>query len=607
MSARRPASRGRRAWFAAAAGPGLALLALALAFTSGCGGGTRWPDPTWPSTAAPRYIAQIGVADDGIARTARLVVEPGGTLLIADQESPARLLRYDRDGFPRGVIVPASADGGYDLAVLARAPDGRFWTTDLGREHLVRFEADGSGRTAFDVPADSALYRSLTDVAVGPDGTVYALDGYDPRVTVFSPDGRALRHWSGGCPEGCGFDRPVSLVVDAEGAIYVADYGLRSVFKFDAAGRPLDRWRGAEISESPYDFYPARLALDASGAVVMYDDRGEALLTLAPRGGIARRVSLRSLAYSVNAERGFVFLPDGDIVVNSAGVGGALRLDATGRLVTLIGHARGRRDGTPVFVQKIITDARHHVFTLEVTNSRVQEFDAAGHFVQAWQAPAYPSTIDLAVDRQGYLYRLRGSNQPLLKTPLDGGPTREIALPPPEDDGRWNALAVDAAGSLYLGTEEGTIHVFDADGQAITHWSLPGLSDGRTFRLEEMVFDPRGRLWVHDGSYGHLLSCTRAGEMLGGFTAPERTSPDTYQPERLAFDPAGDLTLLADSRPGKRILTVDPGGEVLARWDLPGPTGESRCPMSAVGWDSRGRLYVARSGAACGGVSYYLP
>lgn len=591
----------------AAARAGLALLALALALASGCGGGTRWPDPTWPSTAAPRYIAPIGVVDDGLAHAARLVVEPGGTLLIADLGRPARLVRYDRDGYPLGVIAPAPTESGYNVTVLARAADGRFWTTDEARQRLVRFEADGSGPMAFDIPPDSAFYRSVVDVAVGPDGNVYALDGYDPRVTVFSPEGRALRHWSGGCPEGCGFDQPVSLVVDAEGAVYVADYGLRSVFKFDAAGRPLDRWRGAELSESPYDFYPARLALDAAGAVVMFDDRGEALLTLAPHGGIARRVPLRRLAYPVNAENGFAYLPGGDIVVNSGSAGGALRLDAAGRLLTVIGHARGSRDGTLAYVRKLVIDARHHLFSLEDQSYRVQEFDAAGHFVQAWKLTEYPGVIDLAVDRQGFLYRLRGGNRPLLKTPLDGGLTRELALPPPEGDDHWKALAVDAGGSLYVGSEAGIIHVFDADGRPVNHWSLPGLSDGRTFRLEEMVLDTRGRLWVHDGSYGHLLAYTRGGEPIGGFTAPDRTSPDSYQPERLAFDPAGDLTLLAETRVGKRILTLDPAGAVLARWDLPGPAAQSGCTTSAIAWDGRGRLYVARSGAACGGVGYYLP
>ncbi len=99
------------------------------------------------------------------------------------------------------------------------------------------------------VPGRSPLRRAagpfntVTNVAVGPAGEVYAADGYgNARVHKFSPDGKLLLSWGEpGAGEGQ-FNLPHGIAVDSQGLVYVADRENSRIQIFTSEGAFVRSW-----------------------------------------------------------------------------------------------------------------------------------------------------------------------------------------------------------------------------------------------------------------------------------------------------------------------------------------------------------------------------
>ncbi len=139
---------------------------------------------------------------------------------------------------------------------------GNVWVTDVGAHQVRKFSADGrllltlgehgkpgSDRNHFNLP---------TDVAFGPDGTVYVSDGYgNARVVRFTANGHYLGEW-GITGKGPGqFNVPHGIAVDRTGRVYVADRENFRLQIFDSRGRYLAEW-GSDRVGDPYGVTVAR-------------------------------------------------------------------------------------------------------------------------------------------------------------------------------------------------------------------------------------------------------------------------------------------------------------------------------------------------------------
>jgi peptidylamidoglycolate lyase len=130
--------------------------------------------------------------------------------------------------------------------------DDNIWVTDRALQQVFKFSHDGkllltigTERTA---GADATHFDKPTDIAFAADGNVYISDGYgNSRIAKFSPDGKFLFDW-GKKGQGPGeFDLPHSVVVDAQGRVYVADRNNLRIQVFDAHGKFIAQWKSDEL------------------------------------------------------------------------------------------------------------------------------------------------------------------------------------------------------------------------------------------------------------------------------------------------------------------------------------------------------------------------
>ena len=128
-------------------------------------------------------------------------------------------------------------------------PQGNTWIVDAAAHVLYKFGPDGREvlrlGTKGTAGATKTTFNLPTDIAFAANGDLYVSDGYGgARVVKFSREGKYLLEWG---KRGTGpgeFGLPHSVVVDAQGQVYVSDRDNQRIQIFDAGGTFLREWSG---------------------------------------------------------------------------------------------------------------------------------------------------------------------------------------------------------------------------------------------------------------------------------------------------------------------------------------------------------------------------
>lgn len=276
----------------------------------------------------------LGVMPGVIERITRLSVTDDGELYLLDNVLH-KIARFDRDGqfvtaWGRQGYGPGEftfqIEGGSRASVMAATPDGQIYIADA-TNRIQRFDDRGRLLTVFNVntPAAGQVLR-VGGLAVDGSGNLYVTDADGHRVQKYDRDGNAILGWGAQGIENGQFQAPMSIVVDRQGSVYVAD-SLSRIQKFDATGRYITGWG------------------------VRGDGDGEF------RAGLSMAVS-----------------PQGIIVATDSINNRVQAFDADGNYLTQWGNG-GSEIGQLSRPGSVAIDGQGHIYVAESLNRRVQKFE----------------------------------------------------------------------------------------------------------------------------------------------------------------------------------------------------------------------------------------
>jgi hypothetical protein len=281
----------------------------------------RFPKSAWAEPALQRTTAlyrlfgsakpafaldpAFSVAAGDLVKDVRaLLVAPSGALWIASEKTksaaPIETKRQDRRRLQRGgparALAVARGRAGDGLAhrgarrpqghphvhdsgreaggapkpvdkILAAgiAPGGAVLVSDEEREAILRYDGKGEYQGTFPGGRDAAR-RKVTRILLDGEGGIVTLDRDEKTVRVWDDGGKLLRSVGP-----TGLKRPVDVAVDPFRNLYVADEEA-GVLVFNPQGQLVTTIASPELRKA------RALTLDATGAVLVYDDRAERVL-----------------------------------------------------------------------------------------------------------------------------------------------------------------------------------------------------------------------------------------------------------------------------------------------------------------------------------------
>jgi|TARA_B100000949_G_scaffold235576_1_gene259907 DNA-binding beta-propeller fold protein YncE len=227
--------------------------------------------------------------------------------ILVFNRGPNPLMEFN----PDGSFIRAWGQGQYDRPHGMRIDrEGHIWTTDVNGDTIRKMNPDGEVLLTI-TPDDTALLEEPTDLYVGLEDEIFVLVGHGqgvPRVLKFASDGSLMKSWGEPGTGPSQFDTPHSIVVDADGLVYVADRQNRRVQIFDSEGTYVKEWA--------YKGLPCGLFIDADGQMYMVSGFAGEILKLDENGKALGANGQPGKGLGEFGEAHYMTMsPDGDIYV----------------------------------------------------------------------------------------------------------------------------------------------------------------------------------------------------------------------------------------------------------------------------------------------------
>jgi len=163
--------------------------------------------------------------------------------------------------------------------------------------------------------------------------------------------------------------------------------------------------------------------------------------------------------------------------------------------------------------------------------------------------------------------------------------------------GRTPGVFVDDKDQVWLFTRANPpVQVYTTEGKFVRAWG-EGMIGATPTSLgsHQIKIDHEGLVWLCDTANHVVLKCTPEGKLLATLGTPGRWGCDERhfnRPTDVAITPDGRI-FVTDGYGNARVVEFDARGKFVKQWGTQGTgPGEFSLPH-AIGFDSKGRLYVA--------------
>ena len=536
---------------------------------------------------------------------------------------------------------------------VAVGPDGIIYIIDRVNEQIRSFGTDGvmttvagngiRGFSGDGGPAINAQLFSSTDVALGPDGSLYIADQGNHAIRKVTPDGiintvagdgAGGRSGDGGPATSAQLLGPTGVAIGPDGSIYIADRSLR-IRRVDPDGI-INTVAGNGIFGFSGDGGPAinaqflstnHVALGPDGSLYIVDGRNDRVRKVTSDGIINTVVGNGTRGFSgdggpatlaqISAPRGITVGPDGSIYMADLVNNRIRRVGPDGIITTVagIGISGYSGDGGPAtnahlsFPQDVALGPDGSIYIADSSNIRIRkvaptmpdfsasdiaiasedgselyQFNLFGQHLRTFNTLTQSVKYNFTYNNQGLLTLVQDGdgNITTIQRNFNGDPTAIIA-----PDGQQTSLNLDFNGYLS--------DIADPAGDTTQFtYTTRGLMTSLT--------NPRGK--INNFTYDLLGRLIKDEDPAGGFWALFRTESDsddnytvdltsamgrttTYfvdtllnrDERRVTIDPSGLQTETLIGTNGSRITTA-PDGTVTNLLQGPDPRWSMQAPLN---------------------------
>ena len=234
-------------------------------------------------------------------------------------------------------------------------------------------------------------------------------------------------------------DVPDGVAVDAQGHIFVDDFGANCVYKMDGHGNLLSKWGSPGHGEGQFSS-PCGIEVAATGDILVSDNKNCRVEKFDNNGKFLQKIALPGTPPPSFRPASTITDPYGNIYV-SAMLACSVTMFSSNGTVLLTWGRQGMADGEFTAPFNIARDPAGNIFVADDNNHTVQKFTPHGKFLDKWPVG---NIWGMTVDTAGNVYVSSVDTHCVIKYTNDGKEITKLPVYCPE------ALVVDQQGKVYV-------------------------------------------------------------------------------------------------------------------------------------------------------------